>query len=94
MGVSIRRTCQVLEATQATYHNKSRRRDQAVLAARIKKISQRRVRYGYLLSVLSGVGSADQPPREDVVQTLERVCGEIGHSMRFSIMAYFLWNYK
>jgi len=46
-GVSIRRACQVLEATRATYHYKSRRRDQAGLAARIKEISQLRVRYGY-----------------------------------------------
>ena len=46
-GVSIRRACRTLEATRATYHYKTRRRDQAGLAVRIKEISQTRVRYGY-----------------------------------------------
>ncbi len=46
-GVSIRRACRTLKATRATYHYKTRRRDQAGLAARIKEISQTRVRYGY-----------------------------------------------
>ena len=32
-GVSVRRACRALEATRATYHDKSRRRDQAGLAA-------------------------------------------------------------
>lgn len=45
--ISIRHACRVLEATRATYHYKTRRRDQAGLAARIKEISQTRVRYGY-----------------------------------------------
>ena len=46
-GVSIRRACQVLEAQRSTQHYQPRRRDQAGLAARIKKISETRVRYGY-----------------------------------------------
>ena len=47
MGTSDRRACKVLEVTRATYHCKSRRQDQPGLTARIKDISQTRVRYGY-----------------------------------------------
>jgi putative transposase len=46
-GVSIRRTCRVLEVDTSTYHYKSRRPGQAVLEGRIKEICQTRVRYGY-----------------------------------------------
>jgi putative transposase len=46
-GVSIRRTCRVLEVDTSTYHYKSRRPGQAVLEKRIKEICQTRVRYGY-----------------------------------------------
>ncbi len=46
-GVSIRRACRVLEFDTSTYHYKSRRRDQAGLAARIKDICITRVSYGY-----------------------------------------------
>jgi putative transposase len=45
--VSIRRACAVLEVDTSTYHYKSRRPDQAPLAARIKAICETRVRYGY-----------------------------------------------
>ena len=46
-GVSIRRTCRVLEVAPSTYHYKSRRPGQAVLEGRIREICQTRVRYGY-----------------------------------------------
>ena len=46
-GVSIRRTCRVLQADTSTYHYKSRRPGQAVPEKRIKEICQTRVRYGY-----------------------------------------------
>lgn len=46
-NVSIRRACRVLEFDTSTYHYKSRRRDQADIAARIKDICATRVRYGY-----------------------------------------------
>lgn len=45
--MSIRRACAVLEVDTSTYHYKSRRPDQAPLAARIKAICETRVRYGY-----------------------------------------------
>ena len=45
--VSIRRACRVLEVDTSTYHYRSRRHDQAVIAARIKEICATRVRYGY-----------------------------------------------
>jgi len=45
--VSIRRACRTLELDASTYHYKSRRRDQADIAARIKEICATRVRYGY-----------------------------------------------
>ena len=46
-GVSIRRTCRVLQVDTSTYHYKSRRPGQAILEKRIKVICQARVRYGY-----------------------------------------------
>jgi putative transposase len=46
-GVSIRRTCRVLQVDTSTYHYKSRRPGQAILEKRIKEICQTRVRYGY-----------------------------------------------
>ena len=45
--VSIRRACSAIKAERSSYHYKSRRRDQADLKARIKAISETRVRYGY-----------------------------------------------
>lgn len=45
--MSIRRACRVLEMDTSSYHNRSRRPDQAGLEARIKAICQTRVRYGY-----------------------------------------------
>jgi len=45
--VSIRRACAVLEVDTSTYHYRSRRPDQAPLAARIKSICETRARYGY-----------------------------------------------
>jgi putative transposase len=44
--VSIRRACRVLEFDTSTYHDQSRRRDQAGVEARIKEICVTRVRYG------------------------------------------------
>lgn len=46
-NVSIRRACRVLEFDTSTYHYRSRRADQAGIAARIKEICMTRVRYGY-----------------------------------------------
>lgn len=46
-GVSIRRACRVIEVDTSSYHYKSRRRDQAGIAARIREICETRVRYGY-----------------------------------------------
>jgi putative transposase len=46
-SVSIRRACRVLEFDTSTYHYRSRRSDQAGIAARIKEICMTRVRYGY-----------------------------------------------
>jgi len=46
-GVSICRTCRVLEIDPSTYHYKSRRPGQAVLEGRIREICQTRGRYGY-----------------------------------------------
>ena len=46
-GVSIRRSCRVLEVDTSTYHYKSRRPGQAALEGRIREICQTRVRYGY-----------------------------------------------
>ena len=45
--VSIRRACRVLEVDTSTYHDKSRRHDQAGIKARIREICATRVRYGY-----------------------------------------------
>jgi putative transposase len=45
--VSIRRACRVLEFDTSTFHDKSRRPDQAGIEARIKDICATRVRYGY-----------------------------------------------
>ena len=45
--VSIRRACLVLELDTSTYHDRSRRPDQAGLEGRIKEICATRVRYGY-----------------------------------------------
>lgn len=45
--MSIRRACRVLEMDTSTYHNKSRRREQASIEARIREICETRVRYGY-----------------------------------------------
>jgi hypothetical protein len=44
-GVSIRRACRVLEMGTATFHYKSRRREQARIEARIREICETRVRY-------------------------------------------------
>jgi putative transposase len=44
---SIQRAYRVLELDTSSYHYKSRRRDQADIAARIKDICATRVRYGY-----------------------------------------------
>lgn len=46
-GVSIRRTCRVLEIDTSINHYRSRRPGQAMLEKRIKEICQTRVRYGY-----------------------------------------------
>ncbi len=46
-GVSIRRACRVLDVDTSTYHDKSRRPEQAGLERRIREICQTRVRYGY-----------------------------------------------
>ncbi len=43
-NVSIRRACRVLEFDTSTYHYRSRRADQAGIAARIKEICMTRVR--------------------------------------------------
>jgi putative transposase len=45
--VSIRRACSALEFDRSTYHYRSRKPDQAGIAARIKDICQTRVRNGY-----------------------------------------------
>ena len=45
--VPIRRACAALEFDRSTHHYKSRRPDQAGLAARIKAICETRVRCGY-----------------------------------------------
>jgi putative transposase len=44
--VSIRRACRVLDVDTSTYHDKSRRPEQAGLERRTQEISQTRVRYG------------------------------------------------
>lgn len=46
-GVSIRRACRALEVDLSTYHDRSRRPDQAGLEGRIKEICATRVHYGY-----------------------------------------------
>jgi putative transposase len=46
-GVSIRRTCPVLQVDTSTYHHKARRPGQAVLDKRIKEICRTCGRYGY-----------------------------------------------
>ena len=46
-GVSIRRACRVLEVDTSTHHYKSRRHDQAGIAARIREVCATRIRYGY-----------------------------------------------
>jgi putative transposase len=46
-GVSIRRACRALDVDTSTYHDKSRRPEQAGLERRIREICQTRVRYGY-----------------------------------------------
>ena len=45
--LSIRSACRVLMVDTSTYHYKSRRRGQADLEKRIKKIAETRMRYGY-----------------------------------------------
>jgi putative transposase len=45
--VSIRRACRVLDVDTSTYHDKSRRPEQAGLERRTQEISQTWVRYGY-----------------------------------------------
>lgn len=45
--MSIRRACRVLQVDTSTYHDKSRRQEQAGLRQRIKEIAETRVRYGY-----------------------------------------------
>lgn len=47
IGASIRRACRVLERGTWSYQYRSRRPDQAGFEARIKAISETRVRYGY-----------------------------------------------
>jgi putative transposase len=45
--VSIRRACRLIAFDSSTYHYRSRRPDQAALKARMKEITETRVRYGY-----------------------------------------------
>ena len=45
--MSIRRACRLIEFDTSTYHYRSRRPDQAALKARMKEITETRVRYGY-----------------------------------------------
>lgn len=47
-GVSIRRACgAIIRFDTSTYHDKSRRTDQAAVERRIKEIAETRVGYGY-----------------------------------------------
>ena len=90
-GVSIRKACGAICFDTSSYHYKSRRTDQAAVESRIKEIAETRVRYGYrrvhVLLRREGWMINHCPagaPRfgyrgEDVVQTLERVCGRIGY---------------
>jgi putative transposase len=45
--VSIRRACRALPIDRSTYHYRSKRTGQAILAKRIREIAETRVRYGY-----------------------------------------------
>jgi len=46
-AVSIRQACGAIGLDRPTFHNQSRRTDQAAVAKRIREICERRVRYGY-----------------------------------------------
>lgn len=45
--VSIRRACKAIPVRRATYHDRSRRPEQAALRRRIREIAETRTRYGY-----------------------------------------------
>lgn len=72
------RACGGLEFDRSTFHHKSRRRDQAGLEARIKKICATRVRYGYrrVHVILRREGW------EINLKKTHRICNELGLQLR------------
>lgn len=47
-GVSIRRSCRVLDFNLSSYFYRTKRPDQSALVMRLKELAAAKVRYGYL----------------------------------------------
>ena len=74
----IRRACRILEMDTSTYHYKSRRREQAGIAARIREICETRVRYGYR----RGHGLLRREGWEINMKRTHRIYNELGVQLR------------